>query len=643
MTPRSRASPAAGNNRLEPTGMSMNPIKYMLLITALLPLPLLMTQRSHASTQGLHVINTPHNLSTSGGGGVHDVKAVDEERVCVFCHTPHHATTDGPLWSRKSNISMYVPYASTTIIAEPQQPLGPSRLCLSCHDGTVALGKLVGDYPLSTLGQIPSDADPKKNSNLGLNLTTSHPISMPYGMSSELHDAVTLEAKGIKLEEGTYVECTSCHDAHNNQFGNFLVQDSSTQHDALCTSCHNTAGWSNQDSTHRTGGARYAVEVTDQVEADGCVNCHMPHGAQLGAHLLKLPQVLFGEETNCTGSCHKGVAYTGPSGPDIVTQLAKPYSHPVQNYPLIHVENEFLPVTGDVKHVQCVDCHNPHQSGREGGPLGSATPDVLPASVAPDVNGALRGVRGVAITGLPLVDNGGVARYEYEICFRCHAGADAPQFVTGSVDRPRRLYATYEQELRFAPGNPSYHPVSTDTIGRTGRSLLEPLKNTQIRIYCSDCHAPHGSDHRYILRAQNEEVFPSGTVSYPLCFSCHNQDFLMNPLAAPHSGAVLLHKTHVSDYLAPCSACHDPHGVPALRGGTSTNSAHLVNFDKRYAGDAALYDSTQPNPNCTVAGTCHTTVAQQQFYPDAGAGRRMIRPLQKLKARPTARPAPSFR
>ena len=617
----------------------MNQSNCILVMAVLLSAILPTAPTARASTQGVHIVNTPHNLSVTGGGGAHDIKATDEERVCVFCHTPHHATYDGPLWSRKSNISIYVPYASPTIKANPQQPKGVSRLCLSCHDGTIALGRLSGDFDISTLGPLPpADADPRKNSNLGKDLSTTHPISMTYGLTTELYDKATLEGKGIKLAEDTFVECNTCHDPHNNQYGNFLVRDTSLQHDALCTDCHNKTGWSDVDSTHRTGGQRYLPEVSIPVAADGCISCHLPHNAQRGVHLLRQPQPLLGEETNCTGTCHKGATYTGASGPDIVTQFARPYTHPVQNYVGIHAANETLPLTSDKKHVQCVDCHNPHRAGWQGGPLGSPTPDVAPASVAPAINGALRGVRGVAITGTALPDNGS-ARYEYEVCFRCHAGASAADFKSGSLQRPTRLYSSYDQSLRFAPGNPSYHPVSTDTVGRTGRSLLAALQNTQMRIYCSDCHAPHGADYPYILRAQNEELFPSGAGSYPLCFSCHDQEFLLNPLAATHSGSVLLHQSHVRDHQAPCSACHDPHGAPSLRGATSTNAAHLMNFDTRYAGAAAVYDATPPNPSCTVTGTCHTSVAAQQFYPDAGLPRGIPRFTPRSVFKPAVKPA----
>ena len=39
------------------------------------------------------IINSKHNLSTSGHG---TVRSSTESEVCVFCHAPHNATGDGP-------------------------------------------------------------------------------------------------------------------------------------------------------------------------------------------------------------------------------------------------------------------------------------------------------------------------------------------------------------------------------------------------------------------------------------------------------------------------------------------------------------------------------------------------------------------
>ncbi|UFS71061.1 hypothetical protein LPW11_02465 [Geomonas sp. RF6] len=553
-----------------------------------------------ASTQGVHIVNTPHNLSKSGTGTPNVTAASDEDRVCVFCHTPHNSSLEGPLWSRKSNISMYTLYKSPTIKSLPEQPQGVSRLCLSCHDGTVALGLLLHNFEASSLGAIPAG----RNTNFGTDLSKSHPISIIYPTDQEFSDKSTLEYKGIKLGFDAYVECTSCHDPHNNQYGNFLVEDTSTRHDALCVQCHTKSGWAtNEDATHRTGGQRFS-EVSGVVSSDGCVNCHKPHFAQRGVHLLKQADSSSGEESNCISTCHKGASYPGG---DVASSFALDYRHPIQLYPGVHEANETLPVPEGKKHVQCVDCHNPHQAGFQGSPLGSTSPAVSPPSKAPEVNGPLRGVRGVTTFG-EAIPGEGYASSEFQICFKCHSGGSASYFKSNrsSTQRPVRVFSSYDESVRFGASSVSFHPVTKLTTG-TGRSLKSDYQNGKMQmVYCSDCHAPHGSVEPYILRENNSDTFPVGAATFPLCFRCHDDTYLYGT-----AGSRTLHVSHVRNHLTPCASCHDPHGIPTLTGVTQNNAAHLMNFDTRYAGAGASYDAA--GRSCTVAGTCHAA-GDKRYY-----------------------------
>ena len=89
------------------------------------------------------IASTKHNLSVTGTGGV---TATSESQICVFCHTPHHAEAipQAPLWNRQASGATYTPYASTSTDANDiaATPGGSSKLCLSCHDGTIALGSV---------------------------------------------------------------------------------------------------------------------------------------------------------------------------------------------------------------------------------------------------------------------------------------------------------------------------------------------------------------------------------------------------------------------------------------------------------------------------------------------------------------------
>jgi predicted CXXCH cytochrome family protein len=620
----------------------MNDIQKVFLIATLSLLPA--TASAVQKPPSRDIVQTPHNLSITGGGGKHDIRSLTESRICIFCHTPHHASGVTPLWSREiSTLTTYTPYDSVTLKASTKPsavPRGASRLCLSCHDGTIALGLLAWGYnldpALQSFNQLPQEMDPTMNPNLGTDLSNDHPISFPYSypQNSELREPSAAVANGVKLVDGTYVECTSCHDPHNNQYGNFLLVDSRTQHDAICTACHNVAGWSDPDNAHRTGGGQYAGGWT-YTAADGCLNCHIPHNAQPGAHLLRLaaqiiPPLLWPQqvavnlspgaalnlaqpgaagkgprggpnESICFSSCHRQYPYK-----DIWSEFNNmAYTHPVKDAGRLHRKHEALPLSPAVKHVDCNDCHNPHQSAATKDKSG---PSPTPKSSFTRIKGALRGVRGVEQTGSAALQ---MSNSEFEVCFRCHSGRYADKFVSLSNQRPARQFPAFDESLRFAQANPSFHPVLTDRRGN-GRSLLSQLQPNMIRIDCTDCHAPHGSNEPHMLRAENLDSFPSSVSTYPLCFRCHDPDFLMNPSTVPHSSSVTLHRSHVLDHVnkAPCSACHDPHGSSLADGATAISGAHLVNFDTRYAGPAPVYNSA--SRSCTVK--CHTNpIAPRSF------------------------------
>ncbi|WP_243374063.1 cytochrome c3 family protein [Geotalea sp. SG265] len=547
-----------------------------------------------ASARGVNVADTPHNLSVSGKGAEDKgngslYQSAKEERICIFCHAPHHANSEGPLWSRGiSSVTAYIPYASPTLKAKPGQPREASRLCLSCHDGTVALGALNPSFNLDeglpNMGNKP-EAEPATKTSLGWDLSDDHPISFLYSaeQNGEIADLPTIAAAGIKLSQGAYLECTSCHNPHNNQNDNFTVINNLPQENPgtpLCTTCHRKTGWLD-DSSHRTGGTRDSANGP-RIAQWGCINCHLPHNAPGAAHLLKSAV----PAANCyqpeeVGSCHNGKNNDG----NIAALFRKPYTHALFSESGVHVQTETLPAR--IRHVECADCHDPHQASYQGVPLGSADPAVPPASMAPAINGPLRGARGVDEWGKTEVTP---ATAEYQVCYKCHAYTNAVFAKYG--DRPVRQWDNPDQSARFSTANQSYHPVTGNRRG-TGRSLLVQYQFTMTRIYCADCHSPMGADEKHMLRERNSDTFPAMDQTYPLCFRCHDAEYLLNPMRPPNAPSVALHKAHVLDHLgkeAPCSACHDPHGVAA--------NEYLINFDTRYAGLTPSFASRSCSVSC---------------------------------------------
>ena len=299
-----------------------------------------------------NIETTVHNLSVSGPG---TLKAQTESEICIFCHVPHKGSGQTPLWNRPDPTSVYILYSSSTVQGSLGQPTGASLQCLSCHDGTIALGNVASrSTPISFAGgvdQIPSSS----RTNLGTDLSDDHPVSFAYtstlaSQDGELNDPSTLPSD-IKLENGSVLQCTACHNPHDNSLGDFLVL--TTQNSTLCVACHNKTHWTT--ASHSTSGATWNGSGTNPwfhtsyttVSENGCENCHNPH--QAGGHERLLNYSV--EEDNCI-QCHNGnVAST-----DIVTQLNKAYRHNVYTYSSIHdpIENN----TVQTQHVECVDCHN---------------------------------------------------------------------------------------------------------------------------------------------------------------------------------------------------------------------------------------------------------------------------------------------
>jgi predicted CXXCH cytochrome family protein len=393
-------------------------------------------------------------------GSPHDLSALRDGDTCKFCHTPHGALSGTPGWSHKLSKTVYKIYQSTSLDAKVGQPTGASKLCLSCHDGTVALTHTTKGTG-ATVFITPGAA------NLGTDLSDDHPISFVYSDSLSAKDfqirpPSTLPDE-LKLDRSDELQCTTCHDAHNNEFGHFLAMSNS--HSAMCTSCHDLIGWSN--SSHESSptavlGSKdpYLRESEyGTVAENACGSCHRPHSAGGHERLLHFED----SEDNCL-NCHDGsVAET-----NLRVDISKYSRHDVIRYQDIHDLKESPTVSE--RHVECVDCHNPH-----------AVQDV--DAQPPALPGAMRGVSGVTASG-GIIEQ---VQQEHEVCFKCHA--DNPNRVESEITRQITQTNT---RLEFDGSGPSFHPVVIQGVNQNVPSLISP-RTTATMIYCMDCHNSDGS------------------------------------------------------------------------------------------------------------------------------------------------------
>jgi len=308
------------------------------------------------------VRGTKHNLSaavdgsaTPSGGTVptRTIKASSETQVCVFCHTPHAAenTPGAPLWNRKLSGQTYTPYTSSSLEADPTEltaaPGGTSKLCLSCHDGTMAIDKVnvLNGAPNATIamsGQTSPVKMPSGSSttgftrDLGVDLRADHPISFTYSSTIAGYDGELRGPDGtivgtrvqngarpkMPLENGQ-MQCSTCHDPHlrdkttGNGNAKFLRMNRfqvtqpaggsfSTTNDIICLACHNKGGTSWAYSVHAnsqvatqtyTAAAAQQREFPSSLDSPAnanppvwqaaCLNCHDTHTVQGSRRLLR--------------------------------------------------------------------------------------------------------------------------------------------------------------------------------------------------------------------------------------------------------------------------------------------------------------------------------------------------------------------
>ncbi len=92
---------------------------------------------SPAALFGQGIVGSAHDFNTGIGNGWYT-----SDQICIPCHVPHNADTSvaaAPLWNHEVTVATFTPFSSATMDAIVGQPDESSKLCLSCHDGTVGI------------------------------------------------------------------------------------------------------------------------------------------------------------------------------------------------------------------------------------------------------------------------------------------------------------------------------------------------------------------------------------------------------------------------------------------------------------------------------------------------------------------------
>jgi predicted CXXCH cytochrome family protein len=243
------------------------------------------------------MLGSTHDWSITGGHPSKFVGKFDTGvGMCSYCHTPHHALSTLLLWNQKLSTNTFswdVPSttAGTTFPTFTGNTyMGPTAKCLSCHDGSVAVGDFNNYQEIGELWGTPNTLATHKisggdqiagdisqagsiqaaNGSRG-NFAGNHPVAMPYPYQQALntYNTVTngaatnllqfqstpvspvilynddglqhITAGAVTGKSG--IECTSCHDPHNSVgqvVDGFLLRGSLVGSDTtyICLKCH---------------------------------------------------------------------------------------------------------------------------------------------------------------------------------------------------------------------------------------------------------------------------------------------------------------------------------------------------------------------------------------------------------------------
>ena len=344
------------------------------LVACILLLPRLVDPAYAARTSDVR--GTLHNLSSTGPGAV---KAAGESEVCVFCHTPHGAdTSQTPLWNKTLAAKTYTVYTSNSLDAETiknaslDQPMGSSKLCLSCHDGAMALGSVRvlrgvanpatidvantgtgGIMPPGsgiTTGYTRNIGAGSLGQTTGFDLTNDHPISVTYDAALASRDG---ELRSMNANQQSPILINSTHPLFGKRAAGQSADrpvlpleptGASGAGQVQCTTCHDPHIKGDATDLANEGNIKFLRRPRIQTEQPTYVD----------------GQAVYGDSGNiiCLACHDKGLQgmggnswnYSAHANSQVATQAYRAAAATTRNFP----------TTIQVWQAACLNCHDTH-------------------------------------------------------------------------------------------------------------------------------------------------------------------------------------------------------------------------------------------------------------------------------------------
>ncbi|MEI6576696.1 MAG: cytochrome c3 family protein [Bacteroidota bacterium] len=432
--------------------------------------------------------------------------------------------------------------------------------------------------------------------------------------------------------------CLKCHDANGANGNTTPFSDNVTvpvvdatawaasshkgnANSGTCLVCHDNGHGSNKSNLLAPATYTGTGTGTDLMnEEEGfCINCHGAAGlATVKVHLA------FSSYTNTTTNFYKH----DPNA-----------TYRKHNYN----EAAGSAFGGTNRHIECVDCHNPHAAVAGTATAPVLLPTLIGASGVEPVYGASNTSPGAptGFTWMPSVTQ------EYQVCMKCHSSfTTLPTYLPGGyqngalvADGLKKLTTggtnsqiadSRDMAQEYNPNNQSYHPVMAagKNLNINATAFQAGYTYTS-RIYCSDCHSnsssataghgngPHGSANLHILDAgptaavQYDSYNSSNSNTNEICNKCHTTAGYYTGNTGSRFSYHNYHTTKTD-----CYTCHDSHG---------SEQFHLFNFSRNETGNISAFGTAPNNTSQSgfvhVAGTATNTCFVTCHGTSHGAGK----------------------
>ncbi len=476
--------------------------------------------------------------------------------VCVFCHTPHGASQEGvkiraPIWNRNlspAHYQMYDQVWSKSFEAKPNdpgRPTGYSRLCLSCHDGTIALGSVVnkggsgglnstpyemeyptGQTPAGPPGSMPigEGVNAQATRVLGRDLRNDHPISMrfdtellskdaefvnpgppirrPFTQSTPTPIAPLRRATGNSTDVFDSVQCTSCHNPHQVDFPKFLRANRLQSMTFATTQGEKHPGSPGTEAPPKGGGAII------------CLFCHDKPGwpynaADLNSHFGDRPTGQFDDSHLKPGATN----LHNSEAPAVAERACLVCHDPHTRQGAVRIMREGVDKFGNVAIEQtCFQCHQPQETSILQAP--TRAPDIM-TQFFKDREG--NGNHGTSPTGSAM-----------DLTL---ALGHQPVFV----DLPKEgVQLGSDNRMPSFFGGPFAEPANNKSLTENA-----PSSPDTSHVECVDCHNMHRVTRRNRFQGMPGVTIKGGIVAetlksvderrepyiYEVCLRCHGNTF----------------------------------------------------------------------------------------------------------------------